>query len=324
MLAAYYTDGGPSSVIEVSEIDAPTPSNGEVRIRITVSGVNPTDWKARSRPQSFAPGEFQIPNQDGAGVIDAVGPGVEESRIGERVWIFFAAWDRPWGTAAQWTVVPEWQAVALPPTSSDALGATLGIPAMTAHRCLTSDGPIDGSTVLVSAGAGAVGRAAIQLASWMGARVVATASTDEKAQIALDAGADAVIRYQEGDAADQLREAAPEGVDRALEISLADNVMLDLASLNDHAVIVVYADDARTTLDLPIRRMLFSNVTVRFMVIYHTPRAALLAAATDLTAAINAGALSEPNFARFPLEQTAEAQDAVESGTVGKVLIDVP
>src|ERR687886_595754 len=163
MLAAMYDRTGPAhDVLRVEEIDTPAPGPGELLVRVSVSGVNPTDFKSRSGGQVAFP--FQVPNQDGAGVIEEVGEGVDRSRVGDRVWLWFAAWRRQWGTAAQYTVVPERQAVALPAGASDDLGASLGIPALTAHRCLFADGPVDGRTVLVAGGAGAVGHAAIELA----------------------------------------------------------------------------------------------------------------------------------------------------------------
>src|SRR5919206_1840940 len=152
MLAATYERTGPAhDVLRVEEVDAPAPGPGEVLVRVTVSGVNPTDYKSRSRGEVAFP--FQVPDQDGAGVVEAVGEGVDPSRVGQRVWLWFSAWRRQWGTAAQYTVVPERQAVPLPAGASDDLGASLGIPALTAHRCLFADGPVDGRTVLVAGGA---------------------------------------------------------------------------------------------------------------------------------------------------------------------------
>src|SRR3954454_2783454 len=207
MRAARYERTGPADeVIDVTDIDAPEAGPGEVRVRIAFSGVNPTDWKSRAGATSGLSGEFQIPDQDGSGVIDAVGEGVDPARVGERVWIYFAARQRPWGTAAEYSVVPADCAVPLPDNASFELGACLGIPAMTAHRCLFADGPVEGKTVLVAGGAGVVGRAAIEIARWGGAtRTVATVSNHEKATVARDAGADATVDYKADDAVDQLK-----------------------------------------------------------------------------------------------------------------------
>src|SRR4051812_25249991 len=158
MLAARYERTGPASeVIEVGEVTTPEPDDGEVRVRVAFSGVNPTDWKSRAGATGGVSGGFQIPNQDGSGTIDAVGPGVDPARVGQRVWIYFAAWQRPWGTAAEYTIVPSEHAVVLPDNASSELGASIGIPAMTAHRCLLADGPIDGKTGLVAGGGGPPG-----------------------------------------------------------------------------------------------------------------------------------------------------------------------
>jgi NADPH2:quinone reductase len=322
--AARYERTGPAAdVIQVGEVAAPEPGPGEVRVRIAASGVNPTDWKARAGATGTGvPGEFQIPNQDGAGTIDAVGEGVDPGRIGERVWLYFAALQRPWGTAAEFSVVPNERAVPLPDGASFELGASIGIPAMTAHRCLFADGPIEGKTVLVAGGAGAVGRAAIELARWAHAgRIVATVSSDAKAQIARDAGADATVDYTAPDAVEQLKTAAPDGVDRIVELSLGANLELDLAAAARHCVISSYAnEDGDPVLDA--RSLMRPNITLRFVLVYTMPRAALEQAAADVTSAVAAGALTEPPLHRFPLERTAEAHDAVQNGAIGKVLIE--
>src|SRR4051794_16678933 len=191
MIAATYSETGGSDVLEVREVQTPSPGPGEVRVRLHVAGVNPTDWKSRAGatagPVAF---DFQVPGQDGAGVIDAVGQGVAKNWVGERVWVYFAAWQRQWGTAGEYPVVPVSRAVPLGEGAFD-LGASLGIPALTAWHCLFADGPLDGKRVLVAGGAGAVGHAAIELAKWAGAEVVTTVSSDEKA--ALCAAADVIV-----------------------------------------------------------------------------------------------------------------------------------
>ena len=177
MRAALYESNGPAAdVLRVTDVDRPEPGPGQVRVRIEVSGVNPTDWKSRSGATARPLSGFQIPHHDGAGVIDAVGPGVDPGRAGQRVWTWLAAFGQPWGTAAEWCVVPEDQAVPIPDGISSELAASLGVPAMTAHRCLFADGPVEGLSVLVAGGAGAVGHYAIELAKHAGARVAATVS----------------------------------------------------------------------------------------------------------------------------------------------------
>jgi len=322
VLAALYTSTGPSGVLRVEEIPTPEPGPGEVRVRLSVSGVNPTDWKSRST--GAISGDFQIPNQDGAGVIDAVGEGVDAGRLGESVWVYFAAWKRPWGTAAQWTVLSSDHAVPLPDGVGFELGASLGIPALTAHRCLFADGPIDGRTVLVAGGAGAVGHAAIELARWASARVLATVSTPEKAELARTAGAHETIDYGEADAADQILQLVPGGVDRIVEVALASNLELDLRVAGPSAAISSYATQAGGEVTAPVRRLMTANLVLRFVLVYTMPADAVRTAVADVTRALEVGALTTLPIHRFPLERIVDAHDAVEAGAVGKVLIDIP
>jgi NADPH2:quinone reductase len=325
MLAARYDHTGPAGdVLRVEEVERPSPGPGEVLVRLTVSGVNPTDWKSRAGATGDVGFPFQVPNQDGAGVVEAVGDGVDAARVGERVWLFFAARQRQWGTAAQYTVVPAHQAVALPDSASDDLGASLGIPAMTAHRCLFADGPIDGRTVLVAGGAGAVGHAAIELARWAGARVVATVSTEDKARLAREAGAHATVDYRAADAAEQVRAAAPGGVDRIVELSLGANLELDVAVAAPHAVVTSYANDAGNAPQLDVRALMVPNITLRFILVYTMPADAIRAASEGVSAAVRDRALTTLPLHRFPLDRTADAHDAVQAGAVGKVLVDIP
>jgi NADPH2:quinone reductase len=323
MIAARYEETGPAAdVLRVEEIPTPEPGPGEVRVRVAVSGVNPTDFKSRSSAAGAPAGGFQIPNQDGAGTIEAVGEGVDPSRVGERVWLYFAAFKRPWGTAAQYTVIPSEQAVPLPDGVSEALGASLGIPALTAHRCLLADGPIDGRDVLVAGGAGAVGHAAIELAAFLGANVIATVSGEEKAELARKAGAHHVVNYREEDAAEQILAAAPGRVHRVVEVALGANLDLDLAVCARNAAVSTYADDGPPP-QLEIRRLMTANLVLRFVLVYVMGEPAVRAAVRDITAALEAGALTTLPLHRFELEDTAAAHDAVEAATVGKVVIDV-
>jgi NADPH2:quinone reductase len=319
MRAAHYSRTGPAAeVIDVTELETPEPGPGEVRVRIAFSGVNPTDWKSRARGEVEF--DFQIPNQDGSGTIDAVGDGVDASRVGQRVWIYFAEWERPWGTAAEYSVVPADQAVPLPDNASFELGASIGIPAMTAHRCLFADGPIEGKNVLVAGGAGAVGRCAIEIARWAGAaRIVATVSSDEKAAIARAAGADETVDYKADEAVDRVTDL---GADRIVELSLGQNLELDLAAVGPNASIVSYANEGEDP-QIEVRRLMWPNTTLRFMLVYTMPQEAIDQSVADITQMLRDGALTEPQFHHFALEQTAAAHDAVEQGATGKVLIDV-
>jgi len=323
MRAALYDHYGPAAeVLRVEEVDRPEPGPGEVRVRIEVSGINPTDWKSRSGATPRPIDGFQIPHHDGAGVIDKVGEGVDPGRVGERAWTWLAAAGQPWGTAAQWSVLPERQAVRLPDGASAELGATLGVPAMTAHRCLFADGPVDGKTVLVAGGAGAVGHFAIELAKHAGARVITTVSGPAKAELAARAGADYVVNYTDADAAAQISALAGP-VDRVIELALGANLALDLAVTRPHAHIVSYAAEPADPV-LPVRACMTANVTLRFVLLYGVPAVALDQAARDITVALADGALTELPVTRFALDDIVAAQQAVEGGAVGKVLVELP
>lgn len=321
MRAATYRETGPAhSVLQVEDVERPEPSPGEVRVRVHVSAVNPTDVKARSGAVPRPIPGFQVPHQDGAGVIDAVGRGVDEARVGERVWLWMAATDQ-WGSAAEWTVVPQEQAVAMPDATSFDLGAHLGVPAMTAYHCLFADGPLDGRDVLVSGGAGAVGHFAIELAVRAGARVVSTVSSAEKAELASAAGAHAVVDYAADDALDRLRDFAPR-VDRIVEVNIGANLPMDLQLAGPTTTVVSYAAGGDDPV-LPVRACMSANVTLRFVLLYGVPRAALVAAAAGITEALDAGALTPLPVHRFPLADVAAAHEAQEANVTGKVLVDL-
>ena len=320
--ALYDRHGAAREVLRVEQVDRPEPGPGEVRVKLQVSGVNPTDWKSRSGATPRPIDGFQIPHHDGAGVIDAVGEGVDQARIGQRVWLWMAAAGRQWGTAAEWAVVPERLAVLLPQGVSAELGASLGVPAMTAHRCLFADGPIAGKTVLVAGGAGAVGHFAIELAKHAGARVITTVSGPQKAELAARAGADLVVNYREPDAADQISSfAGPGGVDHVVELALGANLELDLAVVaRPDARIVCYAAEAADPA-VPVRACMNANVILRFVLLYGVAEDALERAAGDISAALAVGALTELPATRFPLDEVAAAHEAVEAGALGKVFV---
>ena len=316
--ALYDRYGAGSEVLRVEEIERPEPGPGEVRVKIEYSGVNPTDWKSRSGSTPRPIDGFQIPHHDGAGLIDAAGDGVDPGRVGQRVWVYMAAAGRRWGTAAQWAVVPAKQAVPLPDGVPAELGASLGVPAMTAHRCLTADGPVDGKTVLVAGGAGAVGHFAIELARFFGARVITTVSGPEKAELARKAGADLVVNYREPSASEEISSFGP--VDRVIELALGTNLQLDLAVIRPGGQIVTYAAEAKDPV-LPVRAGMNANVVLRFVLLYGVPADAMERAAADITAALTSGALTELPAHKFRLDDIVAAQDAVQNGVVGKVLV---
>lgn len=323
MRAAMYDTSGPDEgVLRIVDVPEPDPGPGEVRVRIHVSGVNPTDWKARANlsfPRSWSQ---QIPNQDGAGVIDAVGDDVDAARVGERVWVYHAAAAGPTGTATEAVCLPEEQVVPLPEGVTFDQGAGLGIPGITAHRCLFADGPLDGRTVLVTGGAGAVGHAAIQLARWAGARVITTVSTDDKAVLATEAGADEVLRYHEPDIAERIRAAAPDGIDRVVDVAVATNLPTYLDALAAHGVVASYARDEEEV-TVPIRPAMWGNLVFRFVFVYGVAQPDLDHAVRDLTRVLQDGAWGPLPTHRFPLEGIADAHEAVRGGITGKVLVDV-
>jgi NADPH:quinone reductase len=338
MRAIEYTENGPAAVLHLLEREPREPAAREVRVRMAVSGVNPTDWKAR---QGQADGTKlphpQVPGQDGAGVVDAIGPGVTEFAPGDRVWVWDAAYQRSDGTAQELAIIPAAQAVALPEGVSFDVGASVGIPALTAHRALTSreEGPaqlaptaLAGTVVLVSGGAGAVSHAAIQLATWAGATVLTTVSSDEKAELARAAGAAHVINYRTGDVAARAREVAPNGIDIVVEVNAVANLEVDIDILAPRGTIAIYAGDGSDKPTVPVRAAMAKNARLQFMLTYVTSEAQKRAAVDAVTHALRDGALEVGAEAglpitRFPLERTADAQQAVQDGAVGKVLIDV-
>ncbi|MET1037850.1 MAG: NADPH:quinone reductase [Aeromicrobium sp.] len=338
MRAIVYSQTGDPSVLDLVEREPGEPGAGEVRVRIVASGVNPTDWKSRSGA-SGQPVPFPevVPNLDGSGVVDAIGPDVDGVAVGDRVWVIMAAHGRPTGTAQELTVVPADRVVRLPDTASHDVGASLGVPAITAHRALTvaeggptrlAPGALDGRTVLVAGGAGAVGHAAIQLARWAGATVITTISSAEKAALATAAGAHHTVDYTAGDPAAAIRALAPGGVNIVVEVSPATNAQLNQAVLANHGTVSVYANNGGDTLSLEIVPTFVLNIRYQFLLLYTVDPAALRAATEDITAAVADGALPVGEDAglplvRFPLERAADAHAAVESGVVGKVLIDV-
>lgn len=320
MKAALYDRlGSARDVLRVEEVDRPEPGPGQVRVKIALSGVNPTDVKSRGGATAGAPTGFQVPHHDATGRIDAVGPGVDTARVGQRVWTYLAAFGNRWGTAAEWSVVPQERAVPLPEDIDDELGVCLGVPALTAHHCLFADGRLNGRAVLVAGGAGAVGHFAIELAKHAGARVVSTVSGPEKAELARLAGADLVVNYHDKDAVDQVKGFAAT-VDRVVEVALGPNLDLDLAVSGPRTVISTYA--AAEDVSLPVRRLMTANVRLRFVLLYGFPEPDLADAVADVGAAMSAGALSPLPVRRFPLSEVAAAHEAVESGAVGKVVVD--
>ena len=338
MRAITYRQNGDPDVLTLVDKPLSEPGPGEVRVRIHRSGVNPTDWKSRRGTRPGNPVDPpQVPNQDGSGVVDAVGPGVEAALLGLRVWVWEAAYQRPEGTAQEYALVPAHQVVHLPDSASFDLGAALGVPFLTAHRALTvtEDGPLrlgpgtlQGRTVLVAGGAGAVGNAAIQLARWSDATVLTTVSSPEKANLAARAGADHVIDYRQQDVAAEVRRIAAHGVDAIVEVAPGPNAAADAQILAQHGSVAMYAGGAGAEVTIPVRSQMSANARWQFVMVYTVPARAKALAVEDVDAAVLDGAIRVGSEAGlplhvFPLADTAEAHRAVEEGAVGKVLIDV-
>jgi NADPH2:quinone reductase len=338
MRAITYTRPGDSSVLELVERPIPEPGDGDVRIRVLVSGVNPTDWKSRSGTYGGAVTEPTVPNHDGAGVVDKLGAGVVGFGVGDRVWVTLAGDGRPdSGTAQEYTVVPAERVFPLPDAANFELGASIGIPAATAHRALTvaeagptrlQPGALGGRVVLVAGGAGAVGNAAIQLARWADATVIATVSSDPKATLAASAGAHHVFDYRDPGTADRIRGVAPDGVDMIVEVAAGANAQLDQAVLRPRGTIAIYANDGGTPFNPDVRRNMGLNSRYQFVLLYTVGWELIGTAASDINHAIEDGAFGVGEQAglplhRFGLEESAAAHAAVESGAVGKVLVTV-
>jgi NADPH:quinone reductase len=325
MIAAWYAQQGPAAeVLQVGELPTADPGQGEVRVRLALSGVSPGDIKKRQgwlgSPMAFP---RIVPHSDGAGVIEAVGQGVDAARLGQRVWVYGAQSYRPLGTAAQATVVPDALAVALPDGVSDQVGACLGIPGITAHRAVFGDGPVAGQTIVVHGVRGSVASLAGQLARWAGAEVIGTVRTDAEIAGVSPATADHVVSLQ-SDPAAAIRALAPHGVGRIVEVALSANADLDVAIASNGAVIAAYASPHDRP-ELPFWPMLFANMTIRLLGSDDFPQDARDAAARDLTTAARESALSIPVGDVIPLARIAEAHELIESGRPdGRVLVSLP
>lgn len=324
MRAVWYDENGPAErVLRLGELADPEPGPGEVRVRIRASGVNPSDVKSRSGLRGGMPFVRIIPHSDGAGEIDRIGAGVDPARLGQRVWLWNAAWQRPEGTCAELVCLPEAQAVPLPAQTGWEAGACLGIPASTACHAVFADGDVEGRTVLVTGAAGAVGHYAVQLAKWGGAKVIATVSGEAKARIAEAAGADAVVNYRAGNTAAAILAAnGGRPVDRVVEVEFGGNLAVTRAVLAPGGVIVAYGSMAEPEPRLPFYPLMFAHATLRMMLVYllgHNERQQVI---TRLTAALEAGALDHLIAETYALADTARAHIAVESASlIGNAVI---
>lgn len=324
MKAIWYERLGPAAeVLQYGDHPDPQPGPGEVRVAVHVSGVNPIDVKRRLGGRGTMNSPRVVPHFDGAGVIDAVGDGVDSGRLGERVWIYAAQWQRDFGTAAEFVALPAAQAVPLPDHCKFAEGACLGIPALTAYNSVFADGEVAGKTVLVTGGAGAVGNYAVQFARLAGARVITTVSSPEKANLATRAGADHVLNYRAENVADRVLEITTgAGVDRIIEVEFGGNLDTNLRALRVGGIIASYASQAVPEPALPFYDMMYRGTVIRLVLVFGSPPELLLRGLEDITRWLANGELMHNLGERFPLSETAAAHDAVERGAVGKVLVD--
>ena len=339
MRAIQYDRTGDADVLTLVGKPDPAPGPGELAVRIHSSGVNPTDVKSRrgvaGKQDHVDPA--QTPGQDGAGVVEAAGSEADQEWVGRRVWIWEAAWRRPDGTAQEVAIVPVTHVAQLPDDVPFSVGASLGIPFLTAHRCLTVGehmpkqlGPsmLDGKIVLIAGGAGAVGNAAIQLAKWSGATVVTTVSSEEKTQLAKSAGADHVIDYRSQDVVAEVLQVTPDGVDAIVEVAPGPNAPIDAAVIAQGGVIATYASEGGAGMTIPVRAFMSKNAGWAFVMVYTAPKAAKLQAVRDVELALVSGAIRVGEahglpLHHFPLERAADAHRAFEGSAVGKVVIDV-
>ena len=326
MQAAWYeTIGSADEVLQVGEINNPSPGQGDVLVQMKTSGVNPSDVKTRAG----ARGELQfpkiIPHSDGGGVITAVGEGVSKDRIGERVWIWNGAFGRAHGTCAELITLPSNQAVSMPDSTSFETAACLGIPAATAFYGIFCDGSVNDQNILITGGAGAVGHLGIQLAKWAGANVITTVSGDEKATAAKTAGADLVINYKTDDVIEAVNDFTKgDGVDRILEVEFGGNLSVSQHVIKNNGVIASYGSVAEANPSVPFYDLMFKGVTLNTYLIYIVPESDRAKINEGITAALNDNALNPIIAESFPLPSIIDAHKAVEAGSViGNVIITI-
>lgn len=323
MRAAYYEKNGPADeVLHLGEVETPKPRTGEVRVRLATSGVNPSDVKTRAGTARKIAFPRVIPHSDGAGEIDMVGEGVAASRVGERVWTWNGQWKRPSGTAAQFIVLPEKQAVRLPDGISYEAGACLGIPALTARHAVELAEVGVGKTVLVSGGAGAVAHYAIQFAKARGATVVTTVSSSVKAVVAHEAGADHTIDYRAENVGERVMALTNGGVDAVIELDLTANAGLISSVLRPRGTVVVYGTGPQA--HIPASFCLVNNITLKFMLVYELTSDEREQAVDDVTRMLEANRLIHNIAKTFDLSEIVHAHQMVEQGqAIGNVIVDV-
>ena len=327
MRAAWFDSfGSAKDVLQVSELETPVAGPGEVLVRLTTSGVNPSDVKKRAGSfPNLLDGGFVIPNSDGAGIIEAVGDGVDAGRVGERAWIYQAQYGRRFGTAAEHVAIDARRAPKLPDAASFEIGACLGIPAMTAHRCVFADGDVANQTILVTGGAGRVGHYAVQWASQAGATVIATASNDEDRETCLSAGAHQVVNHRSEDVVAEIM-AVTDGelIDRIVDVEFGGNLPTSVEVLRIGGTIATYASTNVPEPTLPFFQMMYKDITIRCVIVYAMPETAKEHAIADIDAALSANALQHRIAHTLPLDRIVESNELVEQGSIrGAVVLSI-
>lgn len=324
MRAAWFESfGSANDVLQLGDIETPTAGPGEVLVRVHTSGVNPSDVKKRagSSPGLLDDG-FVIPNSDGAGVIEAVGEGVDASRIGERVWLYQAQFARRFGTAAEFVAIDSSRAPKLPDNVSFEVGACLGIPAMTAHRAVFADGDVAGQTILVTGGAGRVGYYAIQWATQAGATVIATASNDADRTTCIDAGAHHVVNHRDDDFLAQIMAASDgELIDRVVDVEFGANLPTTVEVLKVGGVIATYSSMQEPQPKLPFFQMMYKDLTIRTIIVYAMPEAAKNQAIEDINKALSNDALQHRIAQTLPLDEIVRSNEIIEQGSIRGVVV---
>ncbi len=324
--ALYRKFGAAREVLELCDVDQPEPGPGEVLVRLHTSAINPSDVKKRAGafPDLLDEG-FIIPNSDGAGVIEAVGDGVDKNRKGERVWVYQAQHERRFGTAAEYVAISSNCAPRLPEDAGFDIGACLGIPAMTAHRAVFSDGDVEGRALLVMGGAGRVGHYAIQWAHQAGATVIGTASNADDREACLAAGADHVVDHRADDFARQVLGANGNlPVDRVIDLEFGTNLPVSIAVLKTGGTIAAYGSARKPEPVLPFYKMMYKDLTLHTIIVYAMPDSAKDHAVADINSALSHGSLQHRIAHSMPLADIAAGNEIVETGDVrGAVILNI-
>ena len=319
----YEKTGSASDVLRVGEISDPHPKAGEVLVNVKASGVNPSDVKIRAGARGDLQYPMVIPHSDGGGIIVDVGEGVGSDRIGEHVWIWNGAFGRAFGTCAELIALPAMQAVKMDQSTSFEAAACMGIPASTAYYGILANGSVEGQTIMVSGGAGAVGYYGIQLAKWSGANVISTVSGDEKASIAKNAGADLVLNYKKDDVIEAVSDFTEGvGVDRILEVECGSNLSINEGVIKNNGVIATYASAGIMEPVLPFYNLMFKGVKIDTYLIYTVPEANRKDIISGISSALNDNVLSHMVTESYALENIVDAHESMEGGSViGNIVV---